>query len=230
MSEYSEWKGWGAAEFGQCPAATERYFDWHVDRALATSRPAGARVLELGFGNGRFLGYCRKRGFGAVGVESDPDLVERASGLGFVAAKSIDDLVDHGPFDLIAAFDVLEHLDRQALDNFFGKLPPLLGDAGRVLLRVPNGDSPFGRRHQHGDRSHITTFGEFKLRQFAHASGLTVAAVGDSPWYVDEFDALGLKMAVRGVVRTILDYVLSMAYYREPVDLGPNLVVVLKKA
>ena len=213
MSEYADWKGWKPGDFGYCAAPTERYLAWHVNRAFAGAVPARMNVLEIGFGNGAFLGFCRKRGFEVTGVETDPDLVARAATAGFQAANDLGQAESASPFHLVFACDVLEHLDRPAIEDLFRRLPRLLADGGRVLIRVPNGDSPFGRRHQHGDITHVTTFGEFKFRQLAHASGMAVEAVGESPWYVDEFETFNLKMLVRGMTRKALDFVFSVAYH-----------------
>lgn len=230
MSEYARWKGWDAQSFGVCSATAERYFGWHVDRAFGGTRPASANVLEIGFGNGSFLGFCRKRGYRATGVESDAELVARAEQAGFPAFADLGALEARGQFDLVCAFDVLEHLDRAAVEDFFVRLPRLLTTGGRAVFRVPNGDSPFGGRHQHGDITHLTTFGEFKFRQLAHANGLQMQAVGESPWYVDEHESFGVIMVLRAIAKTVVDLAVGLAYYRTRVDLSPNMVVVLRKA
>jgi SAM-dependent methyltransferase len=229
VSEYAEWKGWNPGDFGYCPAPKERYFGWHINRAFEGAVPSGANVLELGFGNGSFLGFCRKRGYAVTGVEANPELVARAVAAGFQATDDLKRVEPSGPFHLLAAFDVLEHLDRPAVEDFFQRLPCLLANGGRALIRVPNGDSPFGRRHQHGDITHVTTLGEFKFRQLAHACGMELQAVGESPWYVDEFETFNLTMLARGIARKVLDFTFSLAYYRSRVDLSPNLVVVLRR-
>lgn len=229
MSEYADWKGWDPADFGHCPATAQRYFRWHVNRAFAGAVPDRAKVLEIGFGNGRFLGFCRSQGFSVTAVDVDPELVARAARAGFRAAADLRGIEPKEQFDLVVAFDVLEHMERTEVEEFFRVLPQLLSNDGRVLIRVPNGDSPFGRRHQHGDLGHVNTFGEFKLKQLARTHGLAVHAVGESPWNVDEFEDFHFALWVRGMVRKLLDYVLSQAYHRQPLDLAPNLVVVLRK-
>lgn len=229
MSEYADWKRWEAEGFGNCSATAERYFDWHVRRAFEGLAPENAQVLEIGFGNGSFLGFCRKRGYRASGVESDGELLRRAEQAGYPAAPDVKAAASRGPFDLVCAFDVLEHFDRAAVEDFFQRLPALLAPGGRAVIRVPNGDSPFGRRHQHGDITHVTTFGEFKFRQLAHRCGMEVQAVGESPWYIDESETLGAMMVLRAIAKTCIDLAVGLAYYRKRVDLSPNMVVVLGK-
>lgn len=230
MSDYADWKGWDSGGFATCSATAERYFAWHVQRAFGGATRANAEILELGFGNGSFLGFCRVRGYHVTGVEPDSELLTRAAKAGFPAARDLHEIEPRQQFDLVCAFDVLEHFDRAAVEEFFARLPRLLAPGGRVLIRVPNGDSPFGRRHQHGDITHVTTFGEFKFRQLAHRSGLELQAIGESPWYVDETESMGLMMVLRAIARTVIDLALGLAYYRTRVDLAPNMVVVLRKA
>lgn len=229
MSEYADWKGWKPGDFGYCAAPAQRYFGWHVDRAFAGAAPAQPRVLEVGFGNGSFLGFCRQRGYDVQGVETDPELVARARRAGFTASGDLREVEPRGEFDLLCAFDVLEHLDRPGVEDFFARLPRLLAPAGRAVIRVPNGDSPFGGRHQHGDITHVTTFGEFKFRQLAHGCGMELQATGESPWHVDEFESLGPAMVLRGLAKTVIDLAFGLAYYRTRVDLAPNMVVVLRR-
>lgn len=230
MSEYADWKGWQPGDFGYCAQPAERYFAWHVGRAFGGQVPQRPRVLEIGYGNGRFLGFCRKKGYEAVGVETDAELRARAERAGFPVAAELGALEGAPPFDLVCAFDVLEHLDTPAVEDFFRRLPGLLAPGGRALLRVPNGDSPFGGRHQNGDITHKTAFGEFKFRQLAHGCGMEVEAVGEAPWHVDEFEGFGPLMVARAILKPAIDLLFGLVYYRKRVDLHLNLAVVLRKS
>lgn len=226
---YLEWKHWKESEFGQCPSQAGKYLSWHLRRAFPDlSTPLN--VLEIGFGNGQIMAFCRARGFNITGVEASAHLVARAKASGYVAVGTMEDALSAAPFDLIIAFDVLEHLDSAALQRFFASLAGALADNGCLLVRVPNGDSPFGRRHQHGDLTHVSTFGEFKFRQIAQMWNLRLAAIGESPWYIDEFDPASLKSAVRGLLKASFELLFGFVFYRRRVALDANLVVVLKKA
>lgn len=227
MQDYLRWKEWKEEDFGNFSKQAGKYFSWHIARAVGRSN-IDLRILEIGFGNGCFLGYCKKQGLNATGVEVNKELVNRANAAGFKAFSSLEEICPKEPFDLVVAFDVLEHLELSALKSLMEKLPVLLSKEGAVIIRVPNGDSPFSGRHQHGDITHVTCFGEFKFRQIAQAHGLIVTAAGESPWYADEFNAPSLKTLIGGLMRSVIGYFLSMAFYREKIDLSPNLVVVLK--
>lgn len=224
---YVTWKQWNPLEFGIYSENNAKYFSWHLSRATSTLRK-DICVLEIGFGNGRFLGYCRDRGYKVMGVERNPDLVDRARNYNYEVFGNLKDISGTHKFDLVVAFDVLEHFDEGELSEFFEVLPGLLEKNGFFIARVPNGDSPFGRRHQHGDLTHKTTYGEFKFHQIAHQAGMIVAAVGESPWYIDESQAPSLKRAIAGIVRAITNFVIGYAYFHAKVDMSSNLVVVLR--
>jgi len=102
-----------------------------------------------------------------------------------------------------------------------------LSPGGAVLLRVPNGDSPFGGRHQHGDLTHVTAFGEFKLRQLAQLAGLRLAAIGEAPWNAQRFEARNLRALLRAGVRRAIERIVAFAYFNRVVDLDSNLAAVL---
>ncbi len=224
--DYLEWKQWDQAEFGQCTALTRKYLQWHLRRAFP-DRASRLNVLEIGFGNGQFLAFCRGLDFNILGVEANPHLMARARAAGFEVVPSIEEASATAPFDLIAAFDVLEHLDTTTLQHFFRAVKAMLAENGRLLVRVPNGDSPFGRRHQHGDLTHVTTFGEFKFRQLAQSFDMAIVATGESPWYADEFEPPTLKGLIRGSLKLLVELLIGFLYFRKRVSLDTNLFVVL---
>lgn len=99
--------------------------------------PADARILEAGCGTGTNLPMLSA--FGTVDA-FDPEDRARAivlAGTGISVAKGSlpDEVPFAGPYDLICAFDVIEHIDKdmESLQNLLGILKP----GGRVLLTVP---------------------------------------------------------------------------------------------
>lgn len=175
---YLEWKGWTADTFGAITALDRRYFGAEVRRTgITTAGPL--RVLELGFGEGRFLAYAHERGWKATGTEMNTELVEVARRKGFdaVHADRLNTFGD-GSFDLIAAFDVLEHLEAGALLEFLQELRRLLRPEGVLLARFPNGDSPFGLANQNGDFTHRSFIGSGKIEYLAGHLHATIVFLG----------------------------------------------------
>jgi SAM-dependent methyltransferase len=100
--------------------------------------PADARILEVGCGTGHNLAMLGR--FGQVeGVELDAParaLAERRSGRPILDSRLPELLgVEADTYDLIAALDVIEHVDedRASLAGIASKLKP----EGRILITVP---------------------------------------------------------------------------------------------
>lgn len=171
---YREWKSWDEAGFGELKPQTKAAFDVEVKRTGLTDIK---NVAEVGFGHGSFLSYARQRGWTITGTELLPSLVATAQKAGFQAAADLDDVAD-GSLDLIAAFDVLEHLTHDQLEDMLALFRRKLRVGGAVLVRFPNADSPVGLVNQHGDVTHITHIGSVKARYFAERGGFAVRYIG----------------------------------------------------
>ncbi len=127
--------------------------------------PATRRILEIGVGVGS-LGALLAERFEYVGVEPDPTSFEIArkqiGTSGRLVHGTAHDLGTMEPFDLICAFEVLEHLedDRHALAEWLRFLRP----GGWALVSVPHGRHKFGpqdrwvghyRRYDRADVTHL---------------------------------------------------------------------------
>jgi SAM-dependent methyltransferase len=232
-SGYVTWKQWAQTDFGQCSRLDSAFFDVEVLPLLEAGSPH-SRVLELGFGNGPFLGWCRRRNIPYEGIEIEPTMLERARVLGVSARESIFDPAFEplaGSFELIAAFDVIEHIEQGQLPSLFAAVEKLLKLGGHFVAKFPNGDSPFGRINQHGDMTHVTTLGRGKIEHLASLSKLTVVSIGDPkrPW-----KHVGIATAVRrltgGMAKSIIEGAIRSLYFGgEPVSFDRNTVAVLRK-
>jgi len=146
---YAAWKGWG--QLFVCNADDAEYFAGETHRCAI----AGADVLEIGFGAGAFLAYARARGAHVCGAEIDPKLQAAASAAGFPTLDAdLSKCAGTTAFDTIVAFDVFEHLERDAALAALDACARLLRPGGHLLLRFPNAQSPLGLAAQHGDPTH----------------------------------------------------------------------------
>ena len=117
---------------------------------LGVKQWRGRRVLDIGCGYGGLVRAAVRAGAVAVGVDDDPKLVEIArvnlrdeppSSWRLVAAPvEACDLEAGGPFDLVVADNVLEHVDdpRSVVD----RLARSLAKGGSLYVAVPNPFSP----------------------------------------------------------------------------------------
>lgn len=141
---------------------------------------AGARLLDIGCGNGTFLWNMRSLGWQVCGVEQDPLSAAQAQSAGLdVRVGSLQQQsLAAGSFDAITAFHVIEHLHDPV-----GTLRcsyKLLKPGGYMTLATPNLDS-CGYQH-YGPAwlgldppRHLVLFTENSLRQTLEDCGFVVS-------------------------------------------------------
>lgn len=224
-SGYERWKGWD--DFLQLSAYDRAYFTAET-KGFAIK---GAKVLEIGFGAGKFLAFAKECGAQLSGTEMNDVLIARArdAGIATIGPDFAAIMRDHaGEFDTIAAFDVYEHLTRDALSQGLDCLAICLKPGGKALLRFPNGQSPFGLAPQHGDPTHELALSRTYLE----------AVMGDRPLSVERYGnaarvALGnpvkkLAHKFRFLLRTIIQGALQRIYGTSfPYD--PVVTIVLRR-
>lgn len=141
--------------------------------------PKGARVLDIGCGNGNFLRYVAEAGREAHGVELPGKSLERARlllDLHLKEGKLTEGDFQDGFFDMITLWHVFEHLDkpRQTLDIITKILKP----GGRLALSLPNIESDqadkYGSRWFHLDvPRHLFFMGPDALTEQLSQRGFT---------------------------------------------------------
>lgn len=126
-----------AARTGLCHEFIDYYGEVRDD--ILPFVPPGAReVLEVGCGRGATGRLLQERlGCRVTGVELNPLAArEAARHLHRVVQGDIEELELEGPFDLVLALELVEHLVES--EAFLGRLPRLLAPGGRAVLSIPN--------------------------------------------------------------------------------------------
>jgi 2-polyprenyl-3-methyl-5-hydroxy-6-metoxy-1,4-benzoquinol methylase len=113
-------------------------------RALLEYRLPPGRVLELGCGHGGFLKLVRDAGFDVLGLDLSPsvlDYARRTFGIDVVRGPLEETDLPAGSFDVVAAFDVLEHVP-DPLETVRAAAA-LLRPGGLLVVQTPrySGDS-----------------------------------------------------------------------------------------
>ena len=224
-ANYGEFKHWQA---GFAHTADEQELFAGELRGIELERQ---RVLEIGFGSGALLSWCRGRGAEVTGLEIQPELVEAGRHAGYrVFERRLEEAreLDGERFDLILAFDVFEHVPADELPKLLARARELLADGGRIVARFPNGQSPLGRIFQYADATHCQVLSVPTLAQIAAPLGLAVERGGNS-WR--SRSGSPIKRAAKrctALVRDAVECSVALVYGLRRVPFDANVTVVLR--
>lgn len=211
--DYVRLKGWRFAT-GECPPGEAAYFAAELGRHGFCCE--GRSILEIGFGSGTFLRFARDNGADVVGVEIQEELLEAARAEGYAVFGSVDKVIETYPdrcFDLVAAFDVLEHLQPEESVAILRKLRRLIqSGTGLLIARFPNGDSPFGLPLQNGDYTHSVALGAGIVEQILGRSGWRINYLGE-PALVLSTPGSWLFQAPRHAARRFVERLILTFYF-----------------
>jgi SAM-dependent methyltransferase len=230
---YVGWKGWQGCDFGRFETEDSLYYALEL-QASGITTVHGLSVGELGYGNGTFAGWVRKSGGQWVGRETIPELQQRAVQAGFHvigADSSFSNACGPARLDLIVAFDVIEHLELNAIRSFLGDAQEALKPGGLLLVRVPSGDSPFSSLIYHADLTHRTLLGSSAARQLAVEAGLQACQIRAPVLPVRGLGPVRAmrRFAVRLMQTMAFGFVRNVLMGDSSAVLSPNMILVLRK-
>ncbi len=222
--DYISWKGWDVDRFAKVVPGAKFYFGQFFKKNCELRNKS--KVLEVGFGNGELLAYLSARDHKVVGVEINTHLVERAAKSGYEAyAGLIADIpeLQTQKFDLIIALDVVEHMTYAELNTLFSWARSHLNTGGRLVLRFPEGASPFGLAYQNGDFTHVSILTIGKITSLCNMNKLKLISYRDEFLRSNKLCEYGLagKMALLVLqgYASLLKKVLRTLLYPLSVDL-----------
>lgn len=144
-------------------------------KEIALRRPiAGARLLEIGCSTGSFLLDAAGVGASVAGLEIDGGARAFVGALGVTCHATFDDAERAGPYDIVVALNVIEHLPnpREWVERVAGLLAP----GGLIVLWTPNGGqaSIFGAGWVgfRVDLDHLNYFSSTTLSRLVLEAGL----------------------------------------------------------
>jgi SAM-dependent methyltransferase len=135
------------------------------DLVLREARP-GLRVLEAGAGDRRMKERLEAAAPGLVYRSADPDPAHPHDARDVFAVE--------GPFDLVFALELIEHLSPGDALAFLRRCREVLVPGGRLLLGTPDVFTP-GRWHR--DAGHLTPFSPWELGGFVEEAGFRVESL-----------------------------------------------------
>jgi 2-polyprenyl-3-methyl-5-hydroxy-6-metoxy-1,4-benzoquinol methylase len=223
-SNYIGFKGWSDS------GPNENELELHDLEMARLGLESQASIFELGFGNGGFLSWAKSKGHRTYGIELIPELVSRAKKMGHsVETTSLADLGNspflNNKYDLIAAFDVLEHLTVDETRSFLRFCKSTLTADGKILIRTPNCSSPFGLWLQMADTTHVTMLSPERLEHIASLEGLRLHRWFNSARPLRTGKKSPLIRRLRYLGRDFVERIFGLLYYGSKRPLDPNMTV-----
>ena len=196
------------------PLTVTAWLRWDVVQRLL---PAGGRVLDIGAGAGGFGSFLAER-YDYVGVEPDPASYEaareRIGAHGTLHNCAVEELQPVGDFDLVCAFEVLEHIedDVSALSLWVRHLRP----GGSLLVSVPRGRERF--RAGDAQMGHFRRYDAADLAGKLGDAGLEAVfiEVYGTPWGNFQETVRGMVFRLRPSARSVQERTLASGRSSQP--------------
>lgn len=214
---------------------------WQKHFAALLPADRQARIVDVGCGLGALVWWLQQRRYERVtGIDiSDEQLaIARELGVRGVVKADLRSFLAEQPerFDVIILRDVVEHFPRREIVHILGLSRKALRPGGRVILQVPNAESPFFGRIRYGDFTHELAFSSTSVVQvlnmvgFDHIEVRPVPPVAETPrgrlrmplWKLVETFYKGLLFAElgRGGQRIVTQDLIAVA--QRPVEQQRN--------
>ncbi len=146
-----------------------------------------ARILDVACGPGHFLSFLQKEGYKhAQGIDISDEQLALASKMGVQNIKKADLfswLSDNkAGYDLIVAFDIIEHLHKPEIIKALDLINSALKPNGNIIIGVPNASSLFGSGSVHINFTHETGLTPKSISQIIRVCGFNnVHVKGEKP-------------------------------------------------
>lgn len=219
-SRQAEWHGYeGAGDVRRRHEQRAPYYRWYTKGWL--DLPRDTPVLDIGCGSGQFLYFLRAEGFtDLVGIDLDATQVGIGRELGLdCRCEPVHEFLrgDGGGkrFGVVAMLDILEHFTREELFPILEAVSARMAPGGRLVVSVPNADSPAGLRSTYADITHEISFTPTSLSELLFCHGLKVVALRD-PWPAPVSPARVAYRALSNATRALESFRLKLLGFDAP--------------
>lgn len=148
-----------------------------------------AAIIDLGCGPGTIAWWLQQAGYqNAQGIDISAEQIEagRRIGVTNIEQGDIKEFLQgkKGCYDIIFARDVIEHFSKKEVFELLSLCFESLKNNGRMILQVPNGESPFAGRNRYGDFTHEISFTAVSMAQLLRTVGFDqVSAYPQEPTF-----------------------------------------------
>jgi 2-polyprenyl-3-methyl-5-hydroxy-6-metoxy-1,4-benzoquinol methylase len=183
-----------------------------------------SRIVDIGCGHGALLYFLAREGYRNLrGADGSGEQVELAHRLGitWVELGEGEDFLracDKESVDVVALFDVLEHLTRQEAFDLLSEVKRVLSPGGMCIGHVPNAAGLFGAAIRYGDLTHEQAFTQVSIRQAFGA-----LAFGEARCFEDKPVVHGALSLVRRLIWDVGSAPLRLLATAETAEKGPIL-------
>ena len=169
-------------------------------------------ILDIGCGYGAILSSLKSLGYSNfLGVDSSKEAIDLLQSTDLSEHIVESDIIcfleksvkEESKWDTILLIDILEHFTKDELVNILGFLILILNPAGRLIIKVPNVQSPLGATTVFGDFTHETYFTPTSLSQLLNACGFRK---------VESFEAAPVPYTLASSIRSILWKMIRLMY------------------
>lgn len=154
---------------------------YYIRRILPNQK--SKKLLEYGFGGGKFLSDMAYLGWSCSGIEQSAQNKEQYKELGIHIYDHISQIAEEPQFDVIYAYHSIEH-EYHPL-QLFVEFSKRIKKNGKLIVGVPNHNSLlakiFGKYWDNlGIPIHLTLFNQESMRKFQDAAGFEIIEIRHS--------------------------------------------------
>ncbi len=219
---------------------------WNELKHFNIKTSKSTRVLDIGCGTGFFLNACKKLGMKHIkGIDNSIEQIEQCKkkNIEAILVKSALDFLskDTDTYDLITAFDVIEHLPKNELLDTTHLIYERLSSEGSFILQVPNAKSIIAPGWLYNDITHNMSFTNVSIEILLKNAGFSTVIIANKPTYKPPFNKMYKvfnnseyrRDLFRWVYRKVWEKIIEIEFNHPPtntnLNLETNLLVLAKK-
>ncbi len=192
-----------------------KYPVWKFYYSKFLPKNKNAKILDVGTGEGGFVNWLQAISYrNSFGIDISKEEVEIGKKMGIKSIKH-EDVFEFlqekiNSYDIIFARDFLEHFEKNEiitiLELFYNSLKP----KGKLVIKVPNAEGPFGTHYLYSDFTHEIAFTERSLNQIFKIVGFKKVYCYPTSPPSNRFSSLG-----RSFLWKIIEFLLSFITFAE---------------